>query len=72
MGEGKRLLWEIEQGPPKEDQFIFTQALPGSLRALNEGERVGERVFIHLIATSRRRIRLGRLVRHANYMHFIN
>lgn len=46
MGEGKRLLGEIEQGPPKEDQFIFTQALRGSPRALSEGKR--EREFLSI------------------------
>lgn len=48
MGEGKRLLGEIERGPPKEDQFIFAQAPRGSPRALSEGERVGEREFLSI------------------------
>lgn len=36
-GRRQRLLGEIEQGPPKEDQFIFTQALHGSPEGFEQG-----------------------------------
>ncbi len=55
-------------GLVKEDQFIFTQAY---MAPWGLWER--DWLFIlHLITTTHSRIRLGCLVRHANYMYFSN